>query len=119
MTISPDKIFKAHALPKPFQSRISKIADISGCSYDEALAEVVAKGLEEIDRKIDEFSESKEYNELSRRQREVLNGLRGGMAVKELAHKLGISEATVRTHIFRLRQRLGCNDLLKLRIPGT
>jgi DNA-binding NarL/FixJ family response regulator len=53
---------------------------------------------------------------MSARQRAVLNGLRKGLAVKEIADDLKISEVTVRTHILRIRSRLGCPDLLKLRM---
>jgi DNA-binding NarL/FixJ family response regulator len=55
--------------------------------------------------------------DLSPRQISVLQGLRDGLAVKEIADKLNVGEATVRTHIIRIRERTGCLDILKLRIP--
>jgi DNA-binding NarL/FixJ family response regulator len=47
----------------------------------------------------------------------VLQGLRDGLAVKEIADKLNVGEATVRTYIIRIRERTGCMDILKLRTP--
>ena len=52
---------------------------------------------------------------LSSRQREVLRLLRMGFSVKEISVELDIGEASVRTHIARLRDRLGTEDLLALR----
>lgn len=118
MSSSPNTISRSQAVPKSLSIRISRIADLNGCSYEDALQDVISKGLREIDRKLAEFSGSEEFDELSQRQRDVLDGLRKGMAVKELADRLGVTEPTVRTHIYRLRQRLGCSDLLELRIPG-
>jgi len=52
---------------------------------------------------------------LSSRQQEVLKLLRLGLSVKEISSELGIGEASVRTHIARLRDRLEMEDLLALR----
>ena len=93
------------------------MADAENCSLAEALADVVAHGFEALERKLDHFQKSKEIDKLSPKQRLVLEGLREGLSVKELADKLKISEPTIRTHIIRIRQRLECTDLLKLRIP--
>ena len=41
--------------------------------------------------------------------------LRAGRSVKEIATTLGLGEPTVRTHIYRLRKTLGCQDILSLR----
>lgn len=44
--------------------------------------------------------------DLSRRQREVLTGLAGGMTNAEIAAALGITEETVRSHLRSLRNRV-------------
>ncbi|TAE93089.1 MAG: hypothetical protein EAZ81_01100 [Verrucomicrobia bacterium] len=56
---------------------------------------------------------------LSDRQRVVLSFLRKGMSVKKIAEVMQISEPTVRTHIQRIRDRLGCSDLLTLRMKES
>src|SRR5207245_9762687 len=44
---------------------------------------------------------------LTDRQREVLRAVAGGLSTKEIAKLLGISEASVNTHIRRARSILG------------
>lgn len=108
---------EAVKLPSQLHARVVRLADAENCSLAEALADVVAHGFEALERKLDHFQKSKEIDKLSPKQRLVLEGLREGLSVKELADKLKISEPTIRTHIIRIRQRLECTDLLKLRIP--
>ncbi len=44
---------------------------------------------------------------LTPRQRQVLAALARGRQTKEIARDLGVSEATVKTHLARARERLG------------
>ena len=44
------------------------------------------------------------------REREVLLLVRGGLANKQIARKLGISERTVKAHLTNVFQRLGVTD---------
>ena len=44
---------------------------------------------------------------LSRREREVLRHAATGVGNKELAHRLSISEATVKVHLTHIFQKLG------------
>lgn len=83
-------------------------------SQDEAICHALSVGLRELENEAADSPE--EMNDLSARQRAVLEALRRGFAVKEVADELKISEVTVRTHIQRIRTRLGCSDLLKLRM---
>lgn len=48
---------------------------------------------------------------LSRREREVLDGLLDGHANKVIAYNLGISVRTVEVHRARMMQRLGARQL--------
>ena len=48
--------------------------------------------------------------ELTPRERAVLRLLVGGMANKQIARELGISEATVKAHLTSIFQRIGVND---------
>ncbi|MFD2255517.1 helix-turn-helix transcriptional regulator [Luteolibacter algae] len=105
-------------VPPELHDRIAKIADVRDCDFQEAVAHVLERGLIDIDNRITNFENSDQISELSSRQLSVLKALRKGLAVKEVADSLKVSEVTVRTHILRIRQRLGCSDLLKLRIPG-
>ncbi len=84
-------------------------------STNEAVRQALALGLRELENGYTIVT-SEDLEEMSARQRAVLNGLRKGLAVKEIADDLKISEVTVRTHILRIRSRLGCPDLLKLRM---
>jgi DNA-binding NarL/FixJ family response regulator len=107
------------SIPGALAAKIAKLADVRESSFSETLFHLIEKGFEEIDKKIDVFYGSDDIGDLSPRQRAVLDCLRQGLAVKEVADKLKVSEVTVRTHILRIRQRLGCADILELRIPGN
>jgi DNA-binding NarL/FixJ family response regulator len=48
--------------------------------------------------------------ELSDREREVLVLLAGGLANKQIARRLGISEKTVKAHLTRVFQQIGVTD---------
>lgn len=106
-------------IPDTVAERIAKLADVEQCSFSTALTLLIDKGFEEIDRKLHAFKESPDIDGLSPRQCAVLDCLRNGLAVKEIADKLKVSEVTVRTHILRIRQRLGSADILELRIPAS
>jgi DNA-binding NarL/FixJ family response regulator len=47
---------------------------------------------------------------LSRREREILQKVAYGATTKEVAHDLGISPHTVKTHLERIFEKLGAND---------
>ena len=48
--------------------------------------------------------------ELSQREREVLELVTRGMANKQIARRLGISESTVKAHLTNVFQRIGVSD---------
>src|ERR671932_1156689 len=47
---------------------------------------------------------------LSRREKEILQKVAYGATTKEVAHDLGISPPTVKTHLERIFEKLGAND---------
>ncbi len=47
---------------------------------------------------------------LTRAQRRVLDGLSGGLLNKQIAHEMGISEATVKAHMTAIFRKLGVNN---------
>jgi DNA-binding NarL/FixJ family response regulator len=94
---------------------ISQYAKKHGMSPNDAVCHALAIGLKELENG-QAIDSCEELEDMSARQRAVLEALRKGHAVKEIAHSLSISEATVRTHILRIRTRLDCPDLLKLRM---
>jgi len=51
---------------------------------------------------------------LSRREMQVLRCLSGGQAVRATAEQLNISESTIRTHLERIRDKLGLERLEQL-----
>jgi len=59
--------------------------------------------------------DSARISEIRGRRREIIDLLRAGLSVKEIATTLRVREPTVRTHIYRLRKALGCQDILGLR----
>lgn len=48
--------------------------------------------------------------QLSRREKEILQKVAYGATTKEVAHDLGISPHTVKTHLERIFEKLGAND---------
>jgi len=55
-------------------------------------------------------SQRKAGDELTAREREVLAALSAGLANKQIARRLGISEKTVKTHLTRVFSRIGVQD---------
>lgn len=55
-----------------------------------------------------------EMTELTPREREVTRMVAGGMSTEEVARELFIGEATVRTHLYRVRIKLGVRDRAEL-----
>lgn len=55
-----------------------------------------------------------EVTELTPREREVTQMLARGMSTEEVARELIIGEATVRTHLYRVRTKLGVRDRAEL-----
>jgi DNA-binding NarL/FixJ family response regulator len=54
------------------------------------------------------------WQRLSGREREVLRHAAAGFANKELAHRLAISEATVKVHLTHIFQKVGCRTRAEL-----
>jgi len=59
---------------------------------------------------LDSRRTSADSDTLTDREREVLLLVRGGMANKQIARQLGISERTVKAHLTNVFQRLGVTD---------
>lgn len=55
-----------------------------------------------------------EVTELTPREREVTRMVAQGMSTEEVARELFIGEATVRTHLYRVRTKLGVRDRAEL-----
>lgn len=94
---------------------IRRFAMERGICQNEAICNALEIGLKALENGRNTPSQ-RELKGLSARQRAVLKALRKGFSVKEVAEQLDISEVTVRTHIHRIRMRLDCPDILKLRM---
>jgi DNA-binding NarL/FixJ family response regulator len=99
-------------IPGALALRIWELAALEDCVFSDMLTRLIEKSLAEKEEKL-----ARPPADLSPRQIAVLICLRSGLAVKEIADNLKVSETTVRTHIIRIRERTGCTDILKLRIP--
>ncbi|MCL1923608.1 MAG: response regulator transcription factor [Propionibacteriaceae bacterium] len=55
-------------------------------------------------------SRPRDFDCLTAREREVLLLVAGGMANQEIATALFLSEATVKTHVSKILEKLGCRD---------
>jgi DNA-binding NarL/FixJ family response regulator len=64
--------------------------------------------------RVDSSTETDLARRLSRREREVFRYAATGMANKELAQRLAISEATVKVHLTRIFQKLGVSGRAEL-----
>jgi len=53
---------------------------------------------------------AEEFNLLTDREREVLLLVAKGMSNQEISHELFLSETTVKTHVSKILEKLGCRD---------
>jgi DNA-binding NarL/FixJ family response regulator len=58
--------------------------------------------------------EAAPYPELTPRERDVTQMIARGMSIEEIARELSIGVATVRTHLYRVRTKLGVRDRAQL-----
>jgi DNA-binding NarL/FixJ family response regulator len=68
--------------------------------------ELTAAFLEEVQT----ADERPEVVALSKREKEILQKVAYGATTREVAHDLGISPHTVKTHLERIFEKLGAND---------
>jgi DNA-binding NarL/FixJ family response regulator len=72
---------------------------------------VTRKLLDEFSNRPDPFLPTPaEFDQLTRREREVLAAMAAGMNNTQIAAKLFLSEATVKTHVHRILMKLGVAD---------
>jgi DNA-binding NarL/FixJ family response regulator len=61
-----------------------------------------------------EWTRVQESLHLPQRQAEITRHIMGGKSDKQIAHAMGISVATVRTHVSRLFRKFDLNDRMEL-----
>lgn len=99
---------------------MEKIARSTGLNSEKLIVLAIANGIEKLEERFLPSDPPKlQLQKPSPRQQEVLTLLQCGQSVKEIADQLAVKEATVRTHIARLRSRLSAQDLLNLRYIDT
>jgi DNA-binding NarL/FixJ family response regulator len=104
-----------HALPPSFPvtlDTLAKLEQLAKARSQDAAA-TLSQLVEAEIRRLDITDTS--CLPLTAKQQVVIQKLRSGLSVKEVAASMNVSEQTVRTHILRARTRLGQSDLLSLR----
>jgi DNA-binding NarL/FixJ family response regulator len=99
------------------QARVEVLAQRFGMKSQEMMALVIDAGLAVIERRLG-ANGNHPLPVISQQQRIVLDLLQQGKTVKEIAYQLKLGEATIRTHITRIKEKLNCSDLLNLRMNG-
>jgi DNA-binding NarL/FixJ family response regulator len=89
---------------------VESLANARGVSANTALHQLLDAGIRHL-----RPEHLPQFRKLSKKQVTVLEGLKAGHSVKEIAAQLGVLEGTVRTHIRRMRSHLNRSDLLSLR----
>jgi DNA-binding NarL/FixJ family response regulator len=97
------------------QARIKALARRYGMQTDEMTHLVIDAGLSVMEHRLVENG-NHQLPAISHQQGVVLGLLQQGKTVKEIAFQLQLGEASIRTHIKRLKDKLNCNDLLDLRM---
>jgi DNA-binding NarL/FixJ family response regulator len=119
LTMSGDEQMVAQAIAAGAGGLVSKNAE--GCVLFDAVRALatggafidqqLARGL--LQRVAPLVDESLVDERLTAKESEILQALAIGLAAKEIAQRLFISEETVKTHLSRIYRKLGVNDRVK------
>jgi len=101
-------------LTPELRGRLERLARHGNMPMDELCLKALELGIHHLEATLPETLLP--TNGLSKKQRMVLHHLKLGKSVKEIAFDLRMGESSVRTHITRLKEKLGCGDLLELRM---
>lgn len=99
LTAGADGYLLKHAEPDEIAAGIRSVYE-GGSPLDPKAARVL----------LESHRTRRETVNLTEREREVLLLVRGGLANKQIARRLGISERTVKAHLTSVFQRLGVTD---------
>lgn len=91
---------------------IRRVAAGDGVLAPEVTRQVL-QAVADAARTADQASDPVDLSDLTAREREVLAGLGRGLSNLDLARELGVSEATVKTHVSRVLNKTGSSSRLR------
>jgi DNA-binding NarL/FixJ family response regulator len=100
-------------MPSEFVRAVRAVADgdaVIAPTVTRRLLDVFARQLPDPQRHAGASRSHPELDELTTREREILTELAGGFSNAEIAERLCVAEATVKTHLGRVLAKLGLRD---------
>ena len=107
--VAQAKAFGANGfIPKSTPTREIAMAIIAVMSGEVWIPEAYAGQLDEVGVEVSDIIDR--FKQLTPKQMSVLSYLRAGLANKQIAYEMGVSEATVKAHISALFKKLDVNN---------
>lgn len=106
------------AEPKAITEAVRRVHDGDQVIAPEVTARIVAAALSAGTMPVEESAEPPGWEHLTDREREVFGALGEGLSNHSIGRRLGISEATVKTHVSRVLAKLGLQSRVQAALLG-